>query len=424
MFGTGGGVQGKFRLTLDGRFSSSVRINVGLHAMEHWYPATGGIQHNGVGMQGDPLSHGQWHHVSMVYDETLANGSDTGDVTLYFDGVKTVGGFHRGYGGLGANGLDDLVNAAFFCIGGRGVNDQVFNGELSHFVVHGRALSEAEITELMGALPGAAAGTTYYMPNGLTMGVDQFHGDYDPNAPAGNEGAYDWRHGGNLTNIVKFSRGSSASGAASYGYAKKEDNGTTTLYFATDLQDWETFGTYDASASGIDGNPVCMEYGSNGKVFVGTDNGKIYEVTLDGDSVPNTFVPLYTMPGGESINTVKYGVTSGEWIFEAAGKMYTIPVGGFVATERYTLPAGAKCVDIAEADDGIAMILRKADFSLEPRFALANWANIVGPAGMSTDMANLGATDLNYSYAMDRWVASSADGTTLTTADLITFLTA
>jgi len=243
-------------------------------------------------------------------------------------------------------------------------------------------------------------------------------------APAGGGGAYDWTHGGNLTNIVKFSRGSSASGVASYGYAKKEDNGTTTLYFATDLQDWETFGTYDASASGIDGNPVCMEYGPNGKVFVGTDNGKIYEVTLDGDSVPNTFVPLYTMPGGESINTAKYGVTSGEWIFEAAGKMYTIPVDGSVATERYTLPAGAKCVDIAEADDGIAMILRKADFSLEPRFALANWTNIVGPAGMSTDMTNLSATDLNYSYALDQWVASSADGTTLTTADLITFLTA
>ena len=243
-------------------------------------------------------------------------------------------------------------------------------------------------------------------------------------APAGGGGAYDWTHGGNLTNIVKFSRGSSASGVASYGYAKKEDNGTTTLYFATDLQDWETFGTYDASASGIDGNPVCMEYGPNGKVFVGTDNGKIYEVTLDGDSVPNTFVPLYTMPGGESINTAKYGVTSGEWIFEAAGKMYTIPVDGSVATERYALPAGAKCVDIAEADDGIAMILRKADFSLEPRFALANWTNIVGPAGMSTDMANLSATDLNYSYALDQWVASSADGTTLTTADLITFLTA
>lgn len=424
MFGIGGGVQSKFRLTLDGRFTSVVRLNVGLGPFSDWHLATGGITYNGVGMQGNPLSHGQWHHVSMVYDETAINGGDTGDITLYFDGVKTASGYQQGWGGLGADGLDELVNAGFFCIGGRSTGDQVFNGELSHFVVHGRALSEAEIAELMGALPGAAAGTTYYMPDGLTMGVDQFHGDYDPNAPADNAGVYDWSHGGNLTNIVKFSRGSSASGAASYGYAKKEDNGTTTLYFATDLQDWETFGTYDASSSGIDGNPVCMEYGPNGKVFVGTDNGKIYEVTLDGDSVPNTFVPLYTMPGGESINTVKYGVTSGEWIFEAAGKMYTIPVDGFVATERYALPAGAKCVDIAEADDGIAMILRKADFSLEPRFALANWANIVGPAGMSTDMANLGATDLNYSYAIDRWVASSADGTTLTTADLITFLTA
>ena len=242
--------------------------------------------------------------------------------------------------------------------------------------------------------------------------------------PAAAAGAYDWTHGGNLTNIVKFCRGKSASGVASYGYAKKEDNDSTTLYFATDMTNWATFGSYDASASGIEGSPVCMEYGSSSKVLVGTSTGKIYEVTLDEDSVPNLFVLLYTMPGGEQINTAKYGTTSGEWIFEAGGKMYTIPVNGSVATERYTLPAGAKCVDIAEADDGIAMILRKADFSLEPRFALANWANIVSPAGMSNDMSALNATDLNYSYALDQWVASSADGNILTTADLITFLSA
>jgi hypothetical protein len=237
-------------------------------------------------------------------------------------------------------------------------------------------------------------------------------------------GVYSWDHNGNLSNIVKFCRGASASGAASYGYAKKEDDNSTTLYFATDMTSWATFGSYDASASGIEGYPVCMEYGPSSKVLVGTSTGKIYEVTLDEDSVPNLFVPLYTMPGGEQINTAKYGTTSGEWIFEAGGKMYTIPVNGSVATERYTLPAGARCVDIAEADDGIAMILRKADFSLEPRFALANWANIVSPAGMSNDMSALNATDLNYSYALDQWVASSADGNILTTADLITFLSA
>jgi len=147
-------------------------------------------------------------------------------------------------------------------------------------------------------------------------------------------------------------------------------------------------------------------------------------MTLDGNSVPASFTLLYTMPGGERINTAKYGATSGEWIFEAGGKMYTIPVAGSVATERYTLPVGAMCVDIAEADDGVAMILRKDDFSLEPRFALANWANIIGPAGMSASMAALNATDLNYSYALDQWVASSADGNILTTAALVIFLSA
>ena len=243
---------------------------------------------------------------------------------------------------------------------------------------------------------------------------------YDASAPQAS--SYDPFHGGNLSNIVKFCRGASASGAASYGYAKKEDDDSATLYFATDMTSWATFGSYDAAASSIVGSPICMEYGPNGKVFVGTSAGKIYQVDLDGNSVPISFDSLYTMPGAEQINTVKYGVTSGEWIFEAGGKMYTIPVGGNAATERYTLPAGAKCVDIAEADDGIAMILRKSDFTLEPRFALAEWANIVGPAGMSAAMSGLNATDLNYSYALDKWVASAADGTILTTADLVTFL--
>ena len=419
MFGIGGGVQSKFRLTLDGRFSSLVRINPGLGAMNEWYPATGGIQNNGVGMQGDPLSHGQWHHVSMVYDETLANGSDTGDITLYFDGVKTIGGFQRGWGGLGANGLDDLVNAAFFCIGGRGVNDQVFNGELSHFVVHGRALSEAEITELMGALPGAAAGTTYYMPNGLTMGVDQFHGDYDPDADPGDD-AHDWTFDGQLSNIVKMIKGYDVSGDRSFMFLKNND-GDSHVYITSTLTDFSAYNLITAAEEGWSGAPVCGEHGPASCFAFGTSDGNLYKVSLSDYGVPDSSSLIHAFGAG-SVNSVNYSPTTQEWIVEHDSKVYTIPYAGGAPSLRLTLPADSKVVDIAPGDDAIALTVQLADFTFARYFALIGWATIHDYTGMAAIVESIGATDFNYKYSIDLWVAAAADGTTVTTDDINNWL--
>ena len=237
-------------------------------------------------------------------------------------------------------------------------------------------------------------------------------------------GAYDWTFDGQLTNIVKFSRGFDASGNASYAYAKKEDDNTTTLYFATNLADYATFSMYNAAASSIDGSPVCMEYGPNGAVILGTDSGKVYKIELDGYSVPQSYTLLHSMVGGDRINSIGYGEASDVWLFEAGGVVHTVPNAGGGAVARHTLPAGAKIVDFAEGDSGaVAMIIRLADFSLEPRIATSDWGAVYGPSSMIAGIETGAITDFNYGRAIDTWVASSADGNTLiTSSDLLQFL--
>jgi hypothetical protein len=202
-------------------------------------------------------------------------------------------------------------------------------------------------------------------------------------------GAYDWTHGGQLTNIVKFSRGMDFEGNPSYAYAKKEDDNTTSLYFATDFTNFATFGLYNVGVTNIVGAPVCMEYGTAGRMLLGTDAGKVYEIMLVDGSIPTAYDLKHSMAGGEPINSAKYDFVNLQWIFEAGGKVYTIDSLTQNVIERYTLPAGAKIVDIASGDSGIAMIIRKADFSLEPIIATSNWSEISDEAAMSAAIVGL-----------------------------------
>jgi hypothetical protein len=181
---------------------------------------------------------------------------------------------------------------------------------------------------------------------------------------------------------------------------------------------------YNAAASSIDGSPVCMEYGPNGAVILGTDSGKVYKIELDGSSVPQSYTLLHSMVGGDRINSIGYGEASDAWLFEAGGVVHTVPNAGGGAVARHTLPAGAKIVDFAEGDSGaVAMIIRLADFSLEPRIATSDWGAVYGPSSMIAGIETGAITDFNYGRAIDTWVASSADGNTLiTSSDLLQFL--
>jgi hypothetical protein len=231
---------------------------------------------------------------------------------------------------------------------------------------------------------------------------------------------YSWDHQGQLSNIVKFSRGVDTLGNPSYAYAKKEDDNTCTIYLTTDISDFGQFSSNIAGATGITGSPVCMEYGS-GKLFMGTSTGNAYEIGFDGNTITSV-LELHAMAGGESVREAKYDSIQNQWIFEAGEKIFTVVPGTTTAVERYALPAGAKCVDIAAGDTGVAIIIKKADHSLAPIIATAGWTEISNEAGMVASLNTLGVADFNYNYAMDKWVAASASGQVLLADDLLEFL--
>ena len=128
------------------------------------------------------------------------------------------------------------------------------------------------------------------------------------------------------------------------------------------------------------------------------------------------------MAGGESVREAKYDSIQNQWIFEAGERIFTVVPGTTTAVERYVLPSGAKCMDIAPGDSGVAIIIKKADHSLSPIIATAGWTEISDEAAMVASLNSLGVADFNYDYVMDKWIAASADGQILQADDLLQFL--
>jgi hypothetical protein len=237
-------------------------------------------------------------------------------------------------------------------------------------------------------------------------------------------GAYDPMHGGKLQNIVSFISGKDSQGVPVYAYSTVGAGNTTKLYFTQDFQTWASFTSYDVSVTGIDSAPTCLEFGQNGKFFLGTVNGKLYEISVGENGIPTAYALLETVSGSPKIDSVIYGDHSNQWIFSYEGKINTVEVGGGAIVQRLSLPAGAKCVDIAEGPNGVAMILKKENNSLEPMLAFNNWTSIVGPAGMTIDVASLNPTEFNHSEHLGKWATADAAGTTvLTTSDLLSWIT-
>ena len=332
--------------------------------------------------EGNTYLDNEWHHL-------LVTHNDGGMIYIYIDGDMQF----SGGGWITNHGNSDYltVGAYFNYVWG----SAYFTGEIRDVRLWDRAL-------------GASEAPTLYAET--TVSEEQ-----------GSGSSYDWTHSGQLTNIVKFVAGQDLNGNASYAYAKKEDDGSTTLYFTPDLTDFAAFGSYDSAATSIDGSPIFMEYGAGGKVAIGTDTGKVYQIELDGYSVPQNYTLLHDVVGGHPVNSLKYGYAMNVWIFEAGGEIYTIPAAGGGAVLRHTLPAGAKVVDFAEGDDGkVAFIVRLADFSLEPRVTPADWSVIYGPSSMVADAAV--AIDFNYSHALDLWVSSDGGSAFTSVTDLLDLL--
>ena len=103
--------------------------------------------------------------------------------------------------------------------------------------------------------------------------------------------------------------------------------------------------------------------------------------------------------------------------------MQTIPLGGGAVSVRYSLAAGSKCIDIAAGEGHAAMMIQKADFTLEPLFAISSWSVVHTPSTMISEITTLDPKDINYDSILDKWVAADTSTGVTTTSDLLLWLT-
>jgi hypothetical protein len=231
---------------------------------------------------------------------------------------------------------------------------------------------------------------------------------------------YLWHHGNQLTDIVKYLHGYDADGERSHMYLK-DDDGLTVLYFTPDLETFASFTAYGVDQHFIEGAPVCAAYGAAGQVLLGTETGCLYMIELGTSSVPTSFTKVHDN-GGMRINQVHFGVTSNAWLIEYNEEVYTMPAEGGILTMRMTIPAGSFVQDFAQADDATSIIIRKADYSFATYIAMPEFATIHDESAMRAIFSSLGATNVDYNYALDKWTAADSDYNVIETDQIIDWL--
>ena len=231
---------------------------------------------------------------------------------------------------------------------------------------------------------------------------------------------YEWHHGNQLTDIVKYLHGYDADGERSHMYLK-DDDGLTVLYFTPDLETFASFTSYDVDQHFIEGAPVCAAYGPAGKVLLGTSTGCVYLIQVGTLSVPQSFTKVHDN-GGMRINQVHFGATSNAWLIEYNEEVHTMPAEGGILTMRMSIPAGSFVLDFAQADDATSIIIRKADYSFATYIAMPGWATIHDESAMRAIFSSLGVTNVDYDYALDRWTAADDDYNVIATDQIIDWL--
>jgi hypothetical protein len=230
---------------------------------------------------------------------------------------------------------------------------------------------------------------------------------------------YDFSHNGKLQNVVNFTTGFDADGVSSHLYLT-DDAGATKLYLTPDLETWSSFTAYDVDDTLIDGAPTSAAYGKDGMFLVGTSTGKLYKVHVGSNSVPLSYTEVGSH--SSSISCVFYAPTTDEWLFDSDSTVYTMPFEGGAAVSRMVIPSGSVVRDFSAANDGIAIVIRKSDFTFATYVAVTGWTAVHDETQMSAVLTSLGITDFNYAYNIDSWCAASPDGTVVTTDDISNWL--
>ncbi len=231
---------------------------------------------------------------------------------------------------------------------------------------------------------------------------------------------YEWHHNNQLTDIVKYLHGYDADDEPSHMYLK-DDDGLTVLYFTPDLETFASFTAYGVDQHFIEGAPVCAAYGAAGQVLLGTETGCLYMIEIGPSSVPISFTKVHDN-GGMRINQVHFGVTSNAWLIEYNEEVHTMPAEGGILTMRMSIPVGSFVIDFAQADDATSIIIRKADYSFATYIAMPEFATIHDESAMRAIFSSLGATNVDYNYALDKWTAADSDYNVIETDQIIDWL--
>jgi hypothetical protein len=229
--------------------------------------------------------------------------------------------------------------------------------------------------------------------------------------------ARDWTIGVDITDIVGVAEGDADNNDAIAVIAT-----TSGIWSGSDIMTLATL-SFTPIAAGASCNNVLRI--SAGKFAVTTENGKIYELTFATPSSDPVVSLVHTDAGGLSITAIAHAAGRNELVFGAGTKVYTIPVGGGVATERadgITIAAGGgldtdMVFDLDYSPEGWVLIFAMSDGSKVTAVATEDWATIDTenlPAALSASTP----LQVNFTEETSTWMVARADGELVTTTAL------
>jgi len=348
------------------------------------------------------MTSGTWKHIVATY-----SGDDL-RMRLYIDGVEVAATLTSGTIPASISQRTSRL-ALGHNLGGAAAAHRSWDGNLDEFSLWDFELNDAQVTTMYGS------GNPPDVSSGIT--------DSEP-----------WTFNGQLRGIVKVAEGRDADGNDSYAFLKKEvaDN-STSLYFATDIADFDTYTKYASDVSGISGSPCDIAYGKNGEIAVGTMTG-VYIISVGTASVPQSYT-LAVNGAGDLVTGLKYGITGDEWAFGTAsggiGGLYSfawpdIGADADLPSPRVNLETdagvGARVIDIAEGSDGWMVISTVPGVATKLVYCSNDWSTVKLEANIAAFLKDADTWGINYDYNLDMWFAGKADGSAISTSDINTWL--
>lgn len=219
-----------------------------------------------------------------------------------------------------------------------------------------------------------------------------------------------WNHNGNLSNIACFESGKDFTGSNSYVFLKN-DNGSTTIYLTSDLNNWNLFNEHKSSETGVSGAPISCASARDGLFFFCTDSSKVYALTVGENSDSYNVIEL---AGSHELSAVRTDGHEQLIMCYKNGKIKTRngTATGNIITERADLSeeysSGHYPIDVSKSDDGWVVISYDSSHQFHTMIASSDWSEIYKGPKINTPLI---ASEVNFYSEEGLWKIS--DGQTV-----------